>query len=295
MTSLSSPCVSSPSPYKTLPPPPTSLESLPAEVLVVILSCSAEASLIHTSRMLRAKLPRFVHYTRGLVLTALTPLERLPTIDRSEQQYIRHQVFWSFWFTAHHLRQAHQILLRERVHDMYGLLTGNLLPKSHRSKLNVYTKRLYQRSLLSTMDIGLTVSRERVSLRVAAFTVTLIDREGAQLWSTSILEFGNVAPDCLLSPPITLSTILLLREVSCTDARPTDDISSSLIFLNSAIQDASLEREGVQAPSSAEPGGELQLSPQARRRPWVQALDHITFAMCREVWEYRNISWFVRA
>ena len=107
----------------------SNLETLPAELLLIILEKSLEPSLIHTSRQIYNSLPSFVPLSRALALRALAPRQpnghggsgeagvaTLPYGLKVEPpDRIRRAVFESSWFSERHLRRVHQRLLYESI------------------------------------------------------------------------------------------------------------------------------------------------------------------------------------
>ena len=115
--------------------PRTTLSSLPPEILVLVLTYSQEANLIHTCRHLWKSLPSFVNWTRALCAISLclteikqpelaqySPFEMAMREYRSEiglklstpleLDQIRAAVFTSCWFTKSHLQRTISSLLR---------------------------------------------------------------------------------------------------------------------------------------------------------------------------------------
>jgi hypothetical protein len=137
----------------------TRLDTLPVEILAIILDYSLEASLIHTSRRMWCSLPAYVHYTKTLALKALVRLEDWPaypasvsehwpdivrlhrSLDPGIQRHLREIVFSSGWFGEQHLNQAHRTLLIGRspivVHGMETMLLPNINAKKLNPSSNV--------------------------------------------------------------------------------------------------------------------------------------------------------------
>ena len=164
----------------------------------------------------------------------------------------------------------------------------------------MYVKRLYQRHLLSTMDI--VWRNSKLVLTVNAFTITVHEQNGPHRCSNAILDFGNVAPNWLLSPPVTLAKTLLLREVSLPpDTIPVPpDVHSSMWFLRCTFTNSvpHNQRKGADFLTLAETipndrAGELVVSEYAKQQPWLRGLAIVTDGMLRQTGWRPDMTWLV--
>ena len=164
----------------------------------------------------------------------------------------------------------------------------------------MYIKRLYRRHLLSTMDV--VWRNSKLVLTVNAFTVTVNERDGSHQCSKPILDFGNIAPNWLLSPPVTLTKILLLREVSLTPhtipVPPNVHLSMRFLrctFTNSVPHNQWKGEDFLALPKTTanDRAGELVLSEYAKQQPWLRGLAIVAHGMQWQTGWRPDMTWLV--
>ena len=232
-----------------------SLDSVPVEILAVILDISCEASLIHTSKRLWSYLPSFVHYTRSLALTALVQLEDFPenpvtptesfidvahvhrTLDADVQQHVRQKVFSSGWFQEHHLNRTHRTLLYSTILNCCSWYGDNAPSKYQRQRIKCFVERQSAPSSSAVLYLRVPSGGRRIRyLSAKQLSVTISGAPFFRPLSLKVLDFGNTVPDLLLRMPFTSSKAMVVREMCKTIWIPRED--NSLICNRKLLHEA---------------------------------------------------------
>ena len=223
---------------------PSRLELLPAEILTIILDFCLEASLIHTSRRLWWTLPNYVHYTKQLALKALVQIEDWPesplptsdhgneiasmqqTLDPSQQQRIRRQVFASGWFRERHLTLTHRNLLYWTISQCCSWYGDNAPSKYQRSRIKSFVERQSAPSSSAVLYLRVPSGGRRIRyLSAKQLCVTISGAPFFRPLCFNVLDFGNRVPDDLLKTPLTTSKIVVIRDMCKSIWIPRDENS----------------------------------------------------------------------
>ena len=221
-------------PVKALP---TRLDSLPPEILAIILDFSLEASLIHVSRRLWRNLPAYVRYTKTLAEKALAQLQDwqdwpIPVsepntnitlirqnLDPDTQRHIRKLVFSSGWFKERHLQQIHRTLLYWTIVQCCSLYGEIASSRYQRQRIKSFIGGQF--GPLSSPVLHLRMSsggRRRTCISATQLGVTISGTPFFRLLAFGVIDFGNTIPDDLLLLPFTASKAAVIRDI-CKPSR----------------------------------------------------------------------------
>lgn len=220
----------------------TSLDSLPPEILAIILDLSSEASLIHTSRRLRYCLPSYIHYTRAVCLKALIQLDDcsenfLPvddtvddigslrrTLNPETQRHLRQAVFSSAWFTERQLNLTHRALLNWTILQCCSWYGENSPSKYQRQRIKYFVERQSAPSSSAVLYLRVPSGGRRTRyVSARQLNVTVSGCPFARAHSLQVLDFGNCIPDDLLRLPLTASKVILIRSLCRPIWTPRED------------------------------------------------------------------------
>ena len=220
------------------------LDSLPVEILAMILEISCEASLIHTSKRLWSFLPSYKHYTRDLALRALVQLEDLPenpvsptefctdvahvhrTLDSGAQHHVRRMVFSSGWFQEQHLNQIQRTLLYSTILNCCSWYGDNAPSKYQRQRIKDFVDRQSAPSSLAVLYLRIPSGGRRIRYVCAKqLSVTISGPPLFRPLCLSVLDFGNTVPDLLLRMPFTSSKAKVIRDMCKRIWTPCEDNS----------------------------------------------------------------------
>lgn len=211
----------------------TGLDSLPVEILAIILDFSLEASLIHTSKRLWCCLPSYVHYTKPLALKALTPLEEWPewpastsehpsadiahlqqSLDPDTQSTLRDKVFSSGWFKERHLLHTHRTLLFWTILQCCSGYGDNAPSKYQRQRIKSFVEHQSAPSSSAVLYLRVPSGGRRIRyLSAKQLSVTISGAPFFRPLSFRVLDFGNTVPDDLLRIPFTGSKAVVIRNM----------------------------------------------------------------------------------
>ena len=210
------------------------LESLPGEILDIILNFSAEASLIHTSKLLWQKLPDYVSFAERLAFEALLPLKEWKDTDEiacplgsniaevqsylslNSQSVIQEKTFSTYWFKEEHINYVRQILLRWTILKACAVYFERSPSPSQMKRIKSFVENQRTPNIGTDLNLRLRCENSRlVYLTATAFEVEVSERRNSfyQAFEFRVLDFGNAVPDFLLQHPLTPAKQATIRGI----------------------------------------------------------------------------------
>ena len=211
-----------------------SLESLPAELLDMILNLSAEASLMQTSRGLKDRLPSYEAYTKAVALEALLPLREWKDgirinrpqgaqiakiqsyLDLETQGVLQRKVFSTYWFREAHVNHVRQLLLDWTIFKACAVYFEKSPSPSQMRRIKSFVENQRTPNIGTDLNLRLRCENSRlVYLTATPFEVEVSERRNSfyQAFEFRVLDFGNVVPDFLLQHPLTPAKHAMIRGI----------------------------------------------------------------------------------
>ena len=226
------------------------LDSLPAELLVMVLEHSLEPSLMLVNRRLHSVLPSYLEFTKDLAIKALLPAHTSdnlrvrntdPRLDahlanlelsnsRHMQERIRKAVFSSSWFGQCQLHHVHRRLFMNAVLIMCIWHSADGPSRGQMRRIRAFLDQVPDFEPVNQLNIRLRDEKRRpLNLISTPLTVALSAQHTTSSLtpvSFPILDFGGIIPDDLLRQPLTTNKLKLIQHISDVVARGKSDIPS---------------------------------------------------------------------
>ena len=235
-----------------------SLQSLPAEILDMILSISCEASLIHISQTTRHKLPGFVAYTKRASFEALLPLKEWKDenivepghfdhinqirsyLTHDMQTVIQEKVFSTYWFREAHVNHVRRVLLNWSIRKACSVYFQKLPSRSQDARIKSFVDSQRVPQIGKDLNLRLRCDNSRlVYLTATPFEVEVSERRVSfyQAFEFRVLDFGNTVPDFLLQHPLCAAKQAMLRGICKWQDSKSTPIRCNFNLLRTLILD----------------------------------------------------------